>query len=211
MAKRKPLTAATWWSCTDVKKMLAFLCAEHAPGDRKLRLYACCCARQLDLLREPVGDERDAARRLLGAIDAAEAVADGLKPEKTLGKHWPPYAVAGPSAADAARHSAADLQLRGKKPLLVSLARCVFGDPFHAATLDPAWRTPEAVGLARTAYAERSRPEGALDPARLGVLADALEEAGCCESALLEHLRDPGSHTRGCWAVDWALGKNDEV
>jgi hypothetical protein len=34
------------------------------------------------------------------------------------------------------------------------------------------------------------------------VLADALEEAGCTDAALLDHLRGPGIHVRGCWVVD---------
>jgi hypothetical protein len=49
--------------------------------------------------------------------------------------------------------------------------------------------------------------EGALEPARLAVLADALEEAGCTALPLLEHLRSPGPHVRGCWALDLILGR----
>jgi hypothetical protein len=49
--------------------------------------------------------------------------------------------------------------------------------------------------------------EGTLDPARLTVLADALEDAGCTDADLLGHLRSPGPHVRGCWAVDLVLGK----
>lgn len=49
--------------------------------------------------------------------------------------------------------------------------------------------------------------EGTLDPARLAVLSDALEEAGCAEAALLTHLRSPGPHVRGCWALDLVLGR----
>jgi len=43
--------------------------------------------------------------------------------------------------------------------------------------------------------------------ADLPVLADALEEAGCAEAALLGHLRAPGPHVRGCWALDAVLGR----
>jgi hypothetical protein len=34
------------------------------------------------------------------------------------------------------------------------------------------------------------------------VLADALEEAGCADEALLAHCRADGPHARGCWALD---------
>jgi hypothetical protein len=42
---------------------------------------------------------------------------------------------------------------------------------------------------------------------RLPVLADALEEAGCTDAAILAHCREPGPHVRGCWVVDLLLGK----
>ena len=67
--------------------------------------------------------------------------------------------------------------------------------------------TPNVLGLAQTAYEERVLPGGHLDPARLAVLADALEEAGCTDAEILDHLRGPGSHVRGCWALDLVLGK----
>jgi hypothetical protein len=40
---------------------------------------------------------------------------------------------------------------------------------------------------------------------RLAVLSDALEEAGAA-AEILDHLRSPGPHTRGCWALDQCLG-----
>ena len=42
----------------------------------------------------------------------------------------------------------------------------------------------------------------------LSVLADALEEAGCSEPEILGHLRGPGDHVRGCWALDIILSKD---
>jgi hypothetical protein len=42
---------------------------------------------------------------------------------------------------------------------------------------------------------------------RLPILADALEEAGCTDPDVLSHLRGPGPHVRGCWALDMLLGK----
>jgi hypothetical protein len=41
----------------------------------------------------------------------------------------------------------------------------------------------------------------------LPILADALEEAGCSVKEMLDHLRGPGPHVRGCWAVDLLLGR----
>jgi hypothetical protein len=52
------------------------------------------------------------------------------------------------------------------------------------------------------------RPQGTLDPARLAVLADALEEAGCTDPDILSHLRGTGPHVRGCWVIDLLLGKD---
>lgn len=49
--------------------------------------------------------------------------------------------------------------------------------------------------------------DGALDPVRLAVLADALEEAGA-SGEILAHLRSPAVHVRGCFAVDLVLGKS---
>jgi hypothetical protein len=42
---------------------------------------------------------------------------------------------------------------------------------------------------------------------RLPILADAVEEAGCTDRALLTHLRSGGLHAKGCWALDALLGK----
>jgi hypothetical protein len=87
-----------------------------------------------------------------------------------------------------------------------ALFRCVFGNPFRPAAFDPAWRTPTVLALAEAAYQERLMPSGELDPQRLAVLADALEEAGA-DASLLAHLRSAGPHVRGCFAVDLVTGR----
>lgn len=83
----------------------------------------------------------------------------------------------------------------------------VFSDAFRPVAVDPAWLTPTVVTLAQAAYDERLMPSGVLDTARLGVLADALEDAACTD-AILSHLRSPGPHVRACWALDLILGKS---
>jgi hypothetical protein len=87
-----------------------------------------------------------------------------------------------------------------------ALARDIFGNPFHPAAVAPAWLTPTVVSLAQAAYEERTPPRGELDPQRLAVLSDSLEEAGCGDTSILDHLRGSGPHVRGCWAVDLCLG-----
>jgi hypothetical protein len=51
-------------------------------------------------------------------------------------------------------------------------------------------------------------PSGHLDPARLAVLADALEESGCATPEILFHLRGPGPHVRGCFVLDALPGRD---
>ena len=88
------------------------------------------------------------------------------------------------------------------------LIRCIFGNPFHPVSLNPAWQTPTVVALATAAYDEQILPQGHLDPQRLAVLANALEDAGCAEDRILSHLRGPGPHVRGCWLLDLLLSKD---
>jgi hypothetical protein len=89
------------------------------------------------------------------------------------------------------------------------LLRDLFGPwPFRPPALDQsvlAWNGGIVRSLARAAYDDRQLPLGHLDPDRLLILADALEEAGA-DAELLAHLRGPGPHVRGCWAVDLVLG-----
>jgi hypothetical protein len=91
-----------------------------------------------------------------------------------------------------------------------ALLRCLFGNPFHSPPcLYPTLLAREGgtiTRLAGAAYEQQLLPSWQLDPACLAVLADALEEARA-DSVLLDHLRGPGPHCRGCWVLDWALGK----
>jgi hypothetical protein len=101
-------------------------------------------------------------------------------------------------------HAAWTKAERDEAALHAGLLRCLYGNPFRAPPrIDPAWRAwngGTAAKLARGIYADR-----AFD--RSPPLADALEDAGCADAALLGHLRGPGPHVRGCWAVDLLLGK----
>jgi hypothetical protein len=92
-----------------------------------------------------------------------------------------------------------------------SLLRDTFGNPFRPlpaiATAWQTWNDGTVVRLAESAYRERHLPEGLLDKDRLAILADALEEAGCCDRQILRHLRGGTEHVRGCFVVDQLLDK----
>jgi hypothetical protein len=82
------------------------------------------------------------------------------------------------------------------------LARDIFNTPFRPVTFIESWRTDTAIALARQMYESR-------DFSAMLILADALQDAGCDNDAILSHCRDTSlTHVRGCWVVDLVLGKS---
>jgi hypothetical protein len=80
------------------------------------------------------------------------------------------------------------------------LLRCIFGHPFRPTTINPSWLTATVVSITHSIYEERTFD-------RMPILADALEESGCDHTDILNHLRQPGEHVRGCWVLDLLLSK----
>ncbi len=92
---------------------------------------------------------------------------------------------------------------RGNPAVQCALLRDIFGKPFRTIDVDPAWLTWKngcVVHIAQAIYDNR-------DYKSVGILADALVEAGCADQHILEHGRSPGPHVRGCWLMDLILGK----
>jgi hypothetical protein len=89
----------------------------------------------------------------------------------------------------------------------IALLCDVCGHPFRPVVVRIGPLPPEVIRLAHAAYEDRLVPSGSLDATRLAVLADAVEESGCADAGLLGHLRGPGPHVRGCWALDLLLRK----
>jgi hypothetical protein len=92
----------------------------------------------------------------------------------------------------------------------LELLRELVGHPFRTIALNPAWLTWQGgivARLAQVTYEERELPSGHLFASHLALLADALEDAGCTDAELLGHLRGPGPHVRGCWALELVLAK----
>jgi hypothetical protein len=71
-----------------------------------------------------------------------------------------------------------------------------------------AWQGGTVLRLAQAVYEDRDLPAGTFRPDRVAVLADALEEAGVTDDAILAHLRGPAAHVRGCHVVDLLLGRS---
>jgi hypothetical protein len=196
---------------------------------RKLRLFACACVRRAWHI---LTDER--CRR---AVEVAERFADGLAGAEELATaaaaaiEEPTHSAVADAACESA-HSLPERAARGaafttsvalaaaapdvtkdsERALQATLIRDLFGPlPFRNVVLDPVWLTETVRSLAEAAYQERQVPGGTLDPARLGILADALEDAGA-EGELVAHLREQGSsHVRGCWALDALLGREGVI
>jgi hypothetical protein len=100
------------------------------------------------------------------------------------------------------------LTLHDAREEQAQLLRDVVGNPFRPVVIEPGCRTAKLVALAQAAYDHCLLPEGHLDPAHLSALAAALEAVGCEDAELLGHLRGPGPHWRGRWAVDALTGKS---
>lgn len=96
-----------------------------------------------------------------------------------------------------------------------NLVREILGNPFQERTIVPEWMFTGGRGLiprwaTRVSETAKLLADGIqADQAfeRLPILADALEESGCTDTDMLAHLREPGRHVRGCWALDLVLGK----
>jgi hypothetical protein len=83
----------------------------------------------------------------------------------------------------------------------VGLLREIFGVPFRPMWIDPEWRTGDVLNLAgaiREQHAWHTMP----------ILADALLDAGCTNTELIEHCQASVEHARGCWALDALLTLN---
>lgn len=200
------MTEQEWLTSEDPAAMLRRFDADSPhprrkpPSDRKLHLFADAC-RQLGYCVHRYDDPAEDAGHMAGCV----------------------------MHEDNLRHA----------PAVAALLRDVAGNPFRRVCLCGAGapqadcpraarlRTPDVLRLA--AACAECLPGGTLDPARLGILADALEEAGCvaqgcihcgggayvnlnppcscASSEILLHLRFRGPHVCGCWAIDRILGR----
>ncbi len=227
------MTEDDWLTSTDPHALLAYVQGTGRASERKHRLFAVACCRVVwDLLggRQhrkmiSVGERYAEGQASAQALERAERNAFHSPRKRRNASCEVPESAA--SFARVAAHGLLSTGYRfghtirsvelalaevAEPAPLHELLRCVFGNPFRAMPpLDPAWLAWHdglVRRLAESSYGDRELPSGHLDPDLLAVLADALEEAGCTRDDLLAHLRGPGPHVRGCWALDLLLEKS---
>jgi hypothetical protein len=230
------MTEQEWQASPDLELMFRYLRRKAVATDRKLRLFAAGCCRmiwdlipdglprasvalaerladssveeqEVEAVRQPLWEvwrgQRD--RKTAGAIalDAAYWCSDAQVTEAAHRAAFLSW-----SAAIEAAERYTDTLLRQEEEKRRVLLRDIIPTPLNRrqTRLAAAYRTPQVVSLAQAVYEERLLPSGRLDLARLAVLADALEDAGCADRAILDHLRGSGPHVRACWAVDLCCG-----
>src|SRR5262245_34862104 len=183
----------TWLRCTNPGEMLIFLRGKAA--DRKLRLFACQCCRGLlhlldDRARHLAQDlEREAAG--LGAVDSRERAADLIERNPRSSRHVARQCLShilGGAAWAAAWNVATDSRRALALVSLVAadeeaarqawLAREIFGNLFRPVVVDASALTRRVTQLAQVIY-DHADFDG------LGILSDALEEAGCSDPVVL--------------------------
>ena len=205
------MTEFEWLTCNDAAAMLEVL--RNRTGDRKLRLFACACAR--DIWSELSEDD---CRR---AVDVAERFADGMASlEELLEVGTRAYDVAwcrgfggedprGDYVAYATTrefsiHAASQaIQNRLVSQRLDDIVREIFGNPFRSVKIDPTWLDYDrgrVRSLAQVIYDSKTFE-------RAPELANVLAAAGCVDETLLAPLRSSQLHFRGCWVLDAILGK----
>jgi hypothetical protein len=221
------MTESEWLVVTDTFSLVDFLRTRHRVnrtkiGRRKLRLFGCACCREAWPL---FADEPECAE----LVQAAERFADGRESQHRLahldaalpalqsdGLGFHVFAVLGARLVASlnvvrATVEVAQLIAQGTRHIVsrsgvpelsvaqqAAILRDIFGNPFRPVTFSPEWRTATAGALARQMYEAR-------EFSAMPILADALQDAGCNNSDILDHCRGPGPHVRGCWVVDLVL------
>jgi hypothetical protein len=205
------MTEDEWLATEDLAAMLALLGERF--GDVQYRFFvAACCRRIWPRLPQEARQAVETAERYAdGAatledlrLAARATFRQGSSPAELEAAHMAvvrtAYRLAAPMAADAALRA---VEEGGGDPAAERAEQCrllreIVGDPSRPALIDPSWLAGNDGAVARVALGLHQRR--AYD--ELPILADALEEAGCADGALLTHLRLPGGHVAGCWAVE---------
>lgn len=205
------MTESEWLNCEDAAAMLEVL--RDRTGDRKLRLFACACARdvwsqlsEFDCLNAVEVAERfaDGTATLKEMQDASTRTYDIAWSRGFCGEDARADYVAEATTREFSVHAAfGAIQNRLESQRLGEIVREIFGNPFRTATINPAWLDHD--GWRVKTLAQEIYDSKAFE--RTPELDRALSEAGCKDESLLVPLRSGQLHYRGCWVLDTILGK----
>jgi hypothetical protein len=226
-------TEKDWIRGHDAIAMAAYL--QGQANERRLRLVACACCRQLETIAGPDWSKE--------ALTAAEQLAEGLLTLEDLDPVRQRLLDATAWAGEWADETPEENVVRAVRALLHPKAGYALRE-----TLDALERAAHLSGSTEAECLERSRlelkrqaavmREIAGNPFRIAVieepwkrwhggclvhlakeiydtrtfqdvpmLGDVLEDAGCTAVELLDHCRLDSWHALGCWVLDGILGK----
>jgi hypothetical protein len=207
--------------------MLTFLREAGKLSEPKLRLFGVACSRRIwPLLSAGYREAVEVAEKAGGHVnlrqvppEAAESVEGWwlAEPSKT-GLSLAAEIAAEATANEVASKVATEEQFeedtwrqtpvwreahRAERAAQAVLLRDLF-NPFHPGTVEPSVLTWNAGVVAK--MAERIYQARLFDD--LSVVRDALLDAGCNDTELLEHLAVAEGHVVGCWALDALTGRS---
>jgi hypothetical protein len=224
-----------WVKAADPDPMLNYL--RGWASDRKLRLFAAACCRDVWRLLDARGraaveaveryaDGKATLREITAARTAALAAekSGGADGKAARAAYWAAScragesvwnvcaAAAGAAAMAAARDAQAAGQDRGRAWENAHASVATFQASLLRECFGNPFRPPiiQPEWLAWNGEIVRLLARAVYEEEafdRLPVLADALEEAGCTDAEVLGHLRGAGPHVRGCHVVDALLAK----
>jgi hypothetical protein len=215
MAKRSDAPEAKWLEVGDPARVLRGLGEQVTP--RKLHLFACACCRHMHTLLPglPYLSVLDVAERYVHGPELLRDCRAGLEaPGSDVPALWAFEAIdslcryqleaAREHAARAVRDQARGRDWSAAMKQQVVILCDILGHLLHPAALIDArwlhWSDGTVRKMAEAIYQDNTFAD-------VPILADALEDAGCEDAAILHHCRAKMRHYRGCWVVDALLGK----
>ena len=222
------MTETEWLACDDPERMLELL---RKRLDARLRRFAVECCRRIrsqitetefraaadagEAFADDPRNERSTIRIMALAAIAAwrhrrryataanrhQLCAADAAIATCASTDWNAAIGAMRNAAGAANRTEVDLLDPVELQFQAGILRCIFGPfLFRSLRFDRSWTTHTVMSIAGTIFSDHAFHH-------LPILADALEDAGCDEAAILDHCRSGSIHVRGCWVVNLILSK----
>jgi hypothetical protein len=215
------MTEEEWFAATDAAALVST--AERTASPRKLRLFMVgVCRRGWDRYGIPAVRTMFETAEQYADGAAVGAAVDDLRQRTESRWFWgipvDPLlcpvgqeraavgafltAIANGVSPHTADPASSEEWTRSEQCARARVLRGIVGNPWRPAELEREWLTSTVTLIAKQMYEAR-------EFSAMPILADALQDAGCDNDAVLTHCRDTSAtHVRGCWVVDLVLGKS---